>query len=234
VARSRARLTGPGIHLSTRAIKFIVDATDLVPDMIKALYDKMAAEFGPLEDWWPAVSDFERISGAILVQQTRWENVDRVLRELERRDLMSPEAISRLPIEELEEIVRPAGFYRNKARSLQGIARYLTDNPDAFSMSASELRRELLTLRGIGDETADVLVLYVAGQPSFVVDAYARRTLKCLGIEGDYRQLQKRFHECLPADAGLYRHYHALLVEHGKRYCNKKACANCVVKGLLH
>ncbi len=83
-----------------------------------------------------------------------------------------------------------------------------------------------------GDETADVLVLYVAGKPSFVVDAYARRTLKCMGIEGNYRQLQQRFHESLPADVGMYRHYHALFVEHGKRYCNKKAkgCADCAVK----
>jgi endonuclease-3 related protein len=198
--------------------------------MIKALYKKMSEEFGPLDDWWPAATDFERVAGAILVQQTRWENVDRVLREMRRRDLMSPEAIAALPIGELEQVVRPAGFYRNKARSLQGIARYMADNPDAFSKPADQLRKELLALRGIGEETADVLVLYVAGQPSFVVDAYARRTMKCLGIEGNYRRLQELFHESLPVDAGLYRHYHALFVEHGKQYCNKKACADCAVK----
>lgn len=198
-------------------------------EMIKAFYDLMAAEFGPLDDWWPAASDFERIAGAILVQQTRWENVDRVLRELERRGLMSPETVAALPIDDLESIVRPAGFYRNKARSLQGIARYMSDNPDAFSRPANRLREELLALRGVGDGTADVLLLYVAGQPSFVVDAYARRALKCLGMEGNYRQLQKLFHESLPADAGMFRHYHALLVEHGKKYCNRKACASCAV-----
>jgi endonuclease-3 related protein len=198
--------------------------------MINILYEKLREEFGPLDDWWPASSDFERIAGAILVQQTRWENVDRVLREMRSRGLMSPEAIAVMPIDELEEIVRPAGFYRNKARSLQGIARYMADNPDAFSKPADQLRKELLALRGIGEETADVLVLYVAGQPSFVVDAYARRTMKCLGIEGNYRRLQELFHESLPADTGLYRHYHALFVEHGKQYCNKKACADCAVK----
>lgn len=199
-------------------------------NMIRALYEIMAAEFGPLEDWWPAASDFERVAGAILVQQTRWENVDRVLRELKSRSLMSPRAVAALSIEELEQIVRPAGFYRNKARSLQGIARYMTENPDAFSKPVDELRRELLALRGIGDETADVLVLYVAGRPSFVVDAYARRTLKCLDVEGNYRRLQELFHESLPADVDMYRHYHALFVEHGKFYCNRKACANCAEK----
>jgi endonuclease-3 related protein len=142
---------------------------------------------------------------------------------------MSPEAIAELPLEELESIVRPAGFYRNKARSLQGIARYMKDNPGAFSQPAGELRKDLLALRGIGDETADVLVLYIAGRPSFVVDAYARRTMKCLGIEGNYRQLQELFHESLPADVAMYRHYHALFVDHGKKYCNKKACARCAV-----
>ena len=92
------------------------------------------------------------------------------------------------------------------------------------------LREELLALRGVGDETADALVLYVAGKPSFVVDAYARRTMKCLGIEGNYRRLQELFHASLPADADMYRHFHALFVEHGKHYCNKKACTNCAVK----
>ena len=198
--------------------------------MIKALYETMAAEFGPLEDWWPAASDFERLAGAILVQQTRWENVDRVLREMRRRGLMSPEAVAAMPLYELEQIVRPAGFYRNKARSLQGIARFLVANQGAFSMPADRLRRELLMLRGVGDETADVLLLYIGRKPSFVIDAYARRTLKCLGIEGNYRELQQLFHESLPADVGLYQHYHALFVDHGKRYCNKKACAECAVK----
>jgi endonuclease-3 related protein len=201
--------------------------------MIKTLYNTLSEEFGPLEEWWPAASDFERIAGAILVQQTRWENVDRVLQEMRRRGLMSPEAVATFSVDELESIVRPAGFYRNKARSLQGIARYMTDNPGAFSMPAGELRKQLLALRGIGDETADVLVLYVAGRPSFVVDAYARRTLKCLGIEGSYRHLQLLFHESLPADVDVYRHFHALFVEHGKNYCNRKACANCAVKRMV-
>ncbi len=197
---------------------------------IKTLYDVLSAEFGPLDDWWPAASDFERVAGAILVQQTRWENVDRVLHEMRRRRLMNPVAVASLTIEEIEQIVRPAGFYRNKARSLQGLARYMAQNPDAFSKPADLLRKELLSLRGIGDETADVLVLYVAGQPSFVVDAYARRTLKCLGVEGSYRHLQELFREELPIDADMYRHFHALLVEHGKRYCNRKDCAHCAVK----
>ena len=147
-----------------------------------------------------AASDFERVAGAVLVQQTRWENVDRVLREMRHRGIMSPEAVVALPLDELEAIVRPAGFYRNKARSLHDIARYMSENPDAFSRPADRLREELLTLRGVGDETADVLVLYVAGRPSFVVDGYARKTLKCLGIEGNYCRLRRLIFmkACLP------------------------------------
>ena len=202
--------------------------------MIKTLYENLSAEFGPLEGWWPAESGFERVAGAILVQQTRWENVARVLEALKRRGLLSPEAIAALPVEELEALVRPAGFYRNKARSLQGLARYLVANSDAFSLPAEMLRCELLALRGIGDETADVLLLYVAGRPAFIVDSYAKRTLECLGIKGSNRRLQELLHANLPADAELYRHYHALLVEHGKRYCNKKDCASCIVKRIAY
>lgn len=195
--------------------------------MLKRLYEVLSAEFGPLEGWWQAGSPFERIAGAILVQQTRWENVDRALAGMRRRGLMSPEAVDALPLEELEALVRPAGFYRNKARALKGVARYLVENPGALGLPAGELRGKLLGLRGIGDETADVLLLYVAGRPSFVIDAYTRRTLKCMGIEGNYRQLQELFHQSLPHDAGLFRHYHALLVEHGKRYCSRGACEQC-------
>ena len=214
-------------------VKFIVDTRDVMPEMIITLYENLCKEFGPLDDWWPAASAFERIAGAILVQQTRWENVDRVLCEMRGRGLMSPEAIAALP---LDSSWRPSCGRRASTGTRHGACRASPATspriPDAFSKPADELRQELLTLRGVGDETADVLVLYVAGKPSFVVDAYARRTLKCMGIEGNYRQLQQRFHESLPADVGMYRHYHALFVEHGKRYCNKKAkgCADCAVK----
>lgn len=201
---------------------------------IKTLYIILSGEFGPLSEWWVAGSSFERIAGAILVQQTRWENVDGVLSALKDRSLLSPEAIVALTLEELEDIVRPAGFYRNKAKSLKDVSKYFVDNP--IEMMAEKprgkLREELLALRGIGNETADVILLYVAGKPSFVIDAYTKKLCGCMGIQGNYTGLQKIFEDALPRDISTYRHYHALIVEHGKRYCNKKAkgCADCAVK----
>ncbi|WP_048199156.1 endonuclease III domain-containing protein [Methanocella arvoryzae] len=201
---------------------------------IKTLYHILSAEFGPLYDWWVAGSPFERIAGAILVQQTRWENVDRVLTELKNRDLMSPGSIAALPLEELEDIVRPTGFYRNKAKSLKAVAEYFTASPiDSMSNKPQHvLRKELLALRGIGNETADVILLYVAGKPSFVIDAYTKKLCGCMGIQGNYAELQRLFEDALPRDVPVYQHYHALIVEHGKRYCGRKGCDSCAVARL--
>lgn len=201
---------------------------------LKTLYHILSAEFGPLSDWWVAGSSFERIAGAILVQQTRWENVDRVLSVLKERGLMTPEAIVTLPLEELEEIVRPTGFYRNKAKSLKAIAEYFAENPieGMADKPQQELRDELLALRGIGNETADVILLYVAGKPLFVIDAYTKKLCECMGIRGSYAELQKTFEGGVPRDVSTYQHYHALIVEHGKKYCNRKACEGCAVKML--
>lgn len=198
--------------------------------MIKAIYRILSKEFGD-PDWWPADSAFERVVGAILVQQTRWENVARVLDALKKKGLMDPKAMSSLSLEELQELVRPVGFYRQKARYLRGVAKYFSMHPmkKAFALPADRLRKEMLSLDGIGKETADVILLYVAGMPRFVVDAYARRMLGCLGIKGNYEQLQEAFERALGSDLHAYRQYHGLIVEHGKRYCNRKRCGECAV-----
>jgi len=201
---------------------------------LKTLYSILSEEFGPLADWWPATTSFERITGAILVQQTRWENVDRVLTTLKRSGHLSPEAMAILPIEDLEQIIRPAGFYRNKAKSLKAVAEYFSANPieDMPKKPQLKLREELRGLRGIGNETADVILLYVAGRPAFVIDAYTKKLCSCLDIHGSYLELQKIFEDSLPRDTQLFQHYHALIVEHGKRYCGRKACDRCAVPRL--
>lgn len=202
--------------------------------MILELYEVLAAEFGDLDDWWVADSVFERVVGSILTQQTRWENVDRVLREMKRRDILCPEAILALPQEELEGLLKPAGFYHNKAKSLRDIARYFNETSVqvAFALPVDTLRKELLGLKGVGDETADAILLFAAGKPSFVIDAYTKKLLKCGGVEGDYAELKERFERSLPADIRTYQHYHALIIEHGKRYCRRKACEECVIARL--
>jgi endonuclease-3 related protein len=118
--------------------------------------------------------------------------------------------------------------------SLKTVSEYFCDNPiEGMSKKPQqELREELLSLRGVGHETADVIMLYVAGKPSFVIDAYTKKLCGCLGIQGSYAELQRLFEKSLPRDAPVYQHYHALIVDHGKRYCNKKACESCAVKKL--
>lgn len=201
--------------------------------MIKTLYQMLVEEFGRLK-WWPADTDFEVIVGAVLTQQTRWDNVEKVIARLKGAGLMSPEAMSNVPVAELEMIVKPAGFYRQKARRIRHIAEYFGRNPmeEVFMLPDKVLRSEMLKLPGIGNETADCILLYAAGKPSFVIDAYTRRMCRCLGIEGDYHELQEMFEAALPRDLYVYRQYHALIVEHGKRYCLKKKCESCVVSKL--
>jgi len=200
--------------------------------MIKDIYRILTREFEDLNsDWWPADSAFERVVGAILVQQTRWESVEKVLAVLKKRGLLTPKAMSSVSLEELEELVRPVGFYRQKARYLKGVASYFSANPEkaTFSLPADRLRREMLSLDGIGKETADAILLYAADKPKFVVDAYATRMLGCLGVKGGYEQIQEKFGRALGEDLHAYKRYHAFIVEHGKRYCNRKKCGECAV-----
>lgn len=198
--------------------------------MIKAVYDILTREFGDL-DWWPADSAFERVVGAILVQQTRWESVEKVLDALKKKGLLTPKAMSSISLEELENLIRPVGFYRQKARYLRGVASYFSAHPEkaVFSLPANLLRREMLSLDGIGKETADAILLYAADKPRFVADAYAKRMFGCLGMKGGYEQIRENIESALGAGLYDYKQYHALVVEHGRRYCNRKKCGECVV-----
>jgi endonuclease III related protein len=198
--------------------------------MIKKIYGILALEFGDL-DWWPANSLFERVVGAILVQQTRWESVEKVIADLDKKGLMTPKAMNSLSLEELEELIRPVGFNRQKARYLKGVASYCSSRPEKtlLSLPADRLHKELLSLDGIGKETADAIMLFAADRPRFVLDAYAKRLLGCLGLKDGYEQIQEKFQDDLGQDIHAYRQYHALIVEHGKRYCNRKKCGECAV-----
>jgi endonuclease-3 related protein len=184
------------------------------------------------EDWWPADTPFERVAGAILIQRTRWENVDRAMASLKANGMLSPRALASCPADGLEALIRPAGFYRQKAAYLRGVAEYFS-RADIGRIPTKRLREELLGLPGIGDETADVIMLYVAGRPRFIVDAYARRMLECMGVKGRYEELQALAREAFGEDVDAYRRLHAYIVEHGKRHCNKKKCDGCAVKKYL-
>jgi len=195
--------------------------------MIK-VYNKLLNELGP-KNWWPADTPFEVIVGAFLTQQTKWENVEKAIRNLKERELMEAEPLSGVDIGELEELIRCTGFFRQKAKRVKNVSTFFHENPDVFEKSTGELREVLLTLNGIGEETADSIVLYAADKPKFVIDAYTKRMCKCMGIDGNYRELQSIFEGSLPVDVPLYKEFHALIVEYGKRFCGKKRCPECIL-----
>ena len=199
------------------------------------IYDRMLRAYGP-QHWWPAETAFEVMVGAILTQSAAWRNVEKAINNLKAVDAVSPEALRRLSEKELARLVYPAGYYNAKARKLKALARYLGDRfDDDLEAMASEdvdsLRAELLAVYGIGEETADDIMLYAADKPVFVVDAYTRRVFFRLGLapeSGPYSAYQAVFAENLAPDAELFGEYHALIVVHGKDVCKKRPlCQGC-------
>ena len=202
------------------------------------IYNRLLDHFGP-QHWWPADTAFEVIVGAILTQNTSWSNVEKAIELLKKEDLLSPVAIDRTPPAKVEEAVRPSGFYRQKAARLKHFTSYLKKNYN-FNMGAfistegGRLRKELLSLNGIGPETADSILLYAAGKPSFVIDAYTRRMCRRTGIADvkDYEQLKEFFETNLPKSVKLYNEFHALIVAFAQQYCRvKPICEKCPLKG---
>ncbi len=191
------------------------------------IYERLLTAFGP-QHWWPADTPFEMMAGAILTQSCAWTNVEKALANLKRAGILSPEAICRLSYEELSVLIRPSGYYNAKARKLKCLsAWFLTrcGGDPARLAAVPDLRKELLDVHGVGPETADSIVLYAAGKPVFVIDAYTRRIATRLGLAPDatgYDTLQKLFMTGLPPDASLYNEFHALLVRLGKDFCQKK------------
>jgi endonuclease-3 related protein len=192
------------------------------------VYKKLLGHFGP-RNWWPAETPFEVVIGAILTQQTRWENVEKAIRNLKARGLLEAEPLARADLEELEALVRCTGFYRQKAKRLKDISNYFLENPDILMRPADDLRKTLLSLKGIGEETADSIVLYAAEKPRFVIDAYTKRICGCMGIEKNYSGFQAIFEGSLPQDVPLFKEFHALIVEYGKLFCGKKRCNECIL-----
>lgn len=188
------------------------------------------------QDWWPADTPFEVMVGAVLTQRTSWHNAELALAALRDASLLEAHALAVVPLARVEALVRPAGFYRQKARRLQGLGRWVMDAggiAGAARLSDRALREALLELDGIGPETADAIALYAFARPRFVVDAYARRLLSRLGlIVGDepYEALRRAVEGTLPADAGVLGELHALIVQHAKAHCRARpACAGCAL-----
>ena len=210
--------------------------------MLTEVYDRLFQVFGP-QHWWPGESPFEVMIGAVLTQNTNWQNVEKAIRNLRLSDLLDPHTLYDVPLDELEELIRPAGYFRVKARRLQSLLQFLIERFDGsleamFQTNLSDLRQELLAVHGIGPETADSILLYAGGQPSFVVDTYTHRVFARHGwisFDADYHQIQDYIQGELPQEAKLYNEYHALLVRLGKDFCRKSdpKCAACPLRELL-
>jgi endonuclease-3 related protein len=206
-----------------------------------SIYERLLAAFGP-QDWWPGDSPFEVCAGAILTQNTSWENVKRAISNLKNKGLLSPRAIYELPKESLARIIRPAGYYNIKAGRLQNFVAFLLGEfegnlDNMFSMGLETLRPMLLDIKGIGPETADSILLYAGELPSFVVDVYTVRALMRHGFideNADYEGVRSLFMDHLPADVELYNEYHALWVILGKSFCKKTKprCGECPLNGI--
>jgi endonuclease-3 related protein len=196
-------------------------------DPIKArllqLYVSLLRRFGP-QHWWPGRTPYEVAVGAILTQHTAWANAARAVAALRRRGLLSAERLAALPEERLAEVVRASGTYRLKARRLLSFTRWLLDRSDGRWASLRRaplgaLRRDLLSVSGLGPETVDAILLYAAGRPVFVADEYTRRMLSRQGLlpaGAGYEQARAFMESHLPSDPALFNEFHALLVAAGK------------------
>lgn len=209
---------------------------------LQDIYERLYKRFGP-QHWWPGQTQFEIIVGAILTQNTNWGNVEKAIANLNKQGVLSPAKLHQLNIESLAELIRPAGYYNVKAARLKHFLDRLFEKFDGDldrlgQLATDQLREELLSIKGIGPETADSITLYAFGKPVFVVDAYTGRILgrhRLLEPGAGYEEVRMLFESSLPREVQLYNEYHALLVRLGKEYCKTKAqCSGCPLEELPH
>ncbi|QLH75167.1 MAG: endonuclease [Methanomassiliicoccales archaeon] len=204
---------------------------------IDEMRKKMSALYD-VKDWWPSESPFEVIVGAILTQQTTWETVTKVLDSMRRKGLLDLRTLATSD-GELESTVRPTGFYNQKANRLRSIARYLIENHDGDVRSFLDrdlaiLRKDLLSIKGIGEETADTIILFAAGKPSFVAASYVARVLTRTGAleQTSYGEVKRFVESRLPCTVQDYREFYALCVQHCKTVClSRPRCEACALSG---
>jgi endonuclease-3 related protein len=190
-----------------------------------------------IQHWWPADSAFEVMIGAMLTQNTAWTNVEKALANLKQADVLSLEGLMAIPEQALAQHIRPSGYFNQKAKRLKLFCDWYQSHGEHDGLSTIDtesLRQKLLSVYGIGPETADDILLYAFNRPVFVIDAYTRRIFSRLGmIAGDerYDDLRHRFQNNLDADVPLYNSYHALIVSHGKDICKKTPiCQQCILE----
>ncbi|MGA2332723.1 MAG: endonuclease III domain-containing protein [Syntrophales bacterium] len=206
------------------------------------IYETLNAHFGDL-NWWPGNSPFEVIVGAILTQNTAWRNVEKAITRLKSKKLLHPARILEIDDSALADLIRPAGYYNIKTQRLKSFIRFLYYEfggklENMFAEDLWCLRAKLLMVKGIGEETADSILLYAGEKPIFVVDAYTRRVLQRHDIirsDATYKGIQNLFMTHLPRSVPLYNQYHALFVNTGKYFCARNPrCEGCPLQSQVY
>jgi endonuclease-3 related protein len=209
--------------------------TEKTAAALNDIYNRLYDRYGP-QHWWPGDTPFEVIIGAILTQSTAWTNVEKAIANLKAADLLDPTSLDKIATDKLAALIRPSGYYNAKATKLKAFVDRLHDKYEGnldrlFELDTIDLRKELLSIHGIGPETADSILLYAAYRPVFVIDAYTKRIIGRLGLapaSDSYEAFQQLFMDRLPHDEGMFNEYHALFVRHGKDVCRKTPiCKNC-------
>lgn len=207
-------------------------------DILLKVYEKLYQTFGP-QHWWPGDTAFEVIVGAILTQNTNWGNVEKAIANLKAEGILSPVGLRDVNHNRLAFLIKPSGYFNIKARRLKQFIDYLFKHhggslKEMFSLKLKELRHELLQVKGIGPETADSILLYAGGYPTFVVDAYTVRIFQRLGLlpeDVTYHETQEIFTDNLSNDVKLFNEYHALIVRLGKELCKPRPrCERCPLR----
>ena len=209
-------------------------------DRLAEMYRRLEAAYGD-QRWWPGETAFEIAVGAILTQNTAWSNVEKALANLRSENLLEPEKLYRLAASEIAPLIKPAGYYNVKAGRLRAflellMSEYGGDLAAAARDGVVTARAKLLAVRGVGPETADSIMLYACGLPTFVVDAYTHRVLRRHGLadeEATYDELKETFEANVEAEVALYKQFHALLVRVGRERCRRgePLCVGCPLEG---
>lgn len=201
-------------------------------------YERLFECYGP-QQWWPAETPFEVMVGAILTQNTAWTNVEKAINNLKDQQLLSCERILLQTEESLAKQLRPSGYFNIKAKRLQNFCRWYLEQgslKQLSNMDTVQLRQALLTVNGVGPETADDILLYAFSRPVFVIDSYTRRIFSRLGLinsDSSYEQLRVFFEGGVTNEVAIYNEYHALIVVHAKQHCTKKtSCAGCCLRDM--
>jgi endonuclease-3 related protein len=205
------------------------------------VFNRLYRHFGPCH-WWPGDSPLEVMVGAVLTQNTAWSNVAKAIAALRAAGKLDLDSLHHMTEADLAQLIRPAGYFNIKAKRLKNLIIFVAQESggnveNLFNGDVESLRQRLLTVQGIGPETADSILLYAGQLPTFVVDAYTIRILNRHGFvasNAQYEAVRNMFMENLPADTSLYNEYHALLVNLGKHYCQKRTpkCTGCPLEGV--